>query len=85
MKQAISIDEIKKRYPNEWVLLGNPVVDKSRLDIFSGIPLYHSASKKEVCYQGKPFATGYDTIKMVYTGEFQPARVITSIFRTIEQ
>jgi hypothetical protein len=85
MKQTINISDIKKRYPDEWVLLGNPVMDNSRIEVFSGVPLYHSTDKREACLCGKPFATGYDSIKLVYTGTFVPTRMITSIFKPVSQ
>jgi hypothetical protein len=30
MAKALTIDEIKSRYDNEWVLLGDPVTDEHR-------------------------------------------------------
>jgi hypothetical protein len=39
--QIINIAEIKEHYPNEWVLLGNPVMNDSKIDVLSGIPLFH--------------------------------------------
>ena len=46
MGQAININDIKKLYPDEWVLLGNPIMDDSKLDVLSGVPLYHSRIKR---------------------------------------
>ena len=46
MGQLINISEIKNLYPDEWVLIGNPNMDESKLDVISGIPLYHSKDKK---------------------------------------
>ena len=50
MSQLLNINEIKKLYPDEWVLLGNQVMDESKLNVLSGIPIYHSKDQKEVCY-----------------------------------
>jgi hypothetical protein len=83
MIQSLDIADIKNLFPDEWVLLGNPVMDKSDLDVLSGIPLYHSKDKKEVCYLGRDKTSGFDTITLVYTGIFKPARKITSIFNRI--
>lgn len=47
MEQVLNIDEIKKLYPDEWVLIGNPIMDDKKLDVLSGIPAYHSKDKRE--------------------------------------
>ena len=46
MGQLLNINEIKILYPDEWVLVGNPIMDESKIDIVSGIPIYHSKDKK---------------------------------------
>ena len=83
MEQLLNIAEIKKHYPDEWVLLGNPVMDDSKLDVLSGIPLYHSKDKKEVCYIGRDKTSNFQKITLVYTGTFRPGRKITGIFNRI--
>jgi hypothetical protein len=54
-----SIEDIKTSYPDEWILLGNPEEDEYEQDILSGVVLYHSPDKREVCYLGKPRIAGY--------------------------
>jgi len=44
--QYISFDELKKIYPDEWVLLGNP--EMKNTSVLGGVVLYHSKDKKEV-------------------------------------
>ena len=83
MEQLLQISELKKMYPNEWVLLGNPVKDKNEIDILSGIPIYHSKDKKEDCYNGRDKTVGFDKITLIYTGDFKPMRKLTGIFRRI--
>jgi hypothetical protein len=83
MKQLITISEIKNLYPNEWVLLGNPIMDESKIDVLEGIPLFHSKDKKEVCYIGRDKRAGFDKITLIYTGSFKPIRKITGIFNRI--
>ncbi len=85
MARLLSINEIKKLYPNEWVLLGNPVMDKKQLDVLSGIPVFHSKDKKEVCYIGRDKTSGYDKITLIFTGTFKPARKITGIFNRVRK
>ncbi len=52
MGPVLNINDIKKLYPGEWVLLGDPVMDDTKIDVVSGIPIFHSKDKKEVCYIG---------------------------------
>ncbi len=85
MTQSISINDLKKAYPNEWVLVGNPVMDDKKLNVLSGIPLYHSEDKKEVCYIGRDKTSGYDKITLIYTGTFKPMRKITGIFNQVKK
>ncbi|MDZ4759373.1 MAG: hypothetical protein SGJ10_14700 [Bacteroidota bacterium] len=42
---------MKKLYPDEWILLGNPETNDT--SVLGGIALYHSKDKKEVCYIGR--------------------------------
>ena len=83
MEQIIKIDEIKALYPDEWVLLGNPIMDDSKLDVLSGIPLFHSKDKKEVCYLGRDKTSNFEKITLIYTGTFKSTRKITGIFNRI--
>jgi hypothetical protein len=80
MENLIEISDIKVLYPDEWVLLGNPILDESKLDVISGIPLFHSKDKKEVCYIGRDKTSDFDKITIIYNGSFLPARKITGIF-----
>jgi hypothetical protein len=84
MGQAININDIKKLYPDEWVLLGNPLMDDSKLDVISGVPLYHSKDKKEVCYIGRDKTSEYAKITLIFTGTFKSTRKITGIFNRIK-
>jgi hypothetical protein len=61
-------------------LLGNPLMDDSDIDVLSGIPLFHSKDKKEVCYIGRDKTSNFNKITLIYTGSFKPTRKITSIF-----
>jgi hypothetical protein len=82
METLLSIVDIKNLYPDEWVLLGNPIMDESKIDVIEGIPLYHSKDKKEVCYIGRDKTTDYDKITLIYTGSFKHVRKITGIFNS---
>jgi hypothetical protein len=85
MGQLLNINDIKKLYPDEWVLIGNPEMDKSELNVLSGIPILHSKDKKEVCYLGKSKTSDFKTITIIYTGSFKPARTLTGIFKSTKK
>ncbi len=85
MGQLLKISDIKKRFPEEWVLLGNPIMDESKIDVLEGIPLFHSKDKKEVCYIGRDKTSEYEKITLIYTGTFKPTRKITGIFNRISK
>ena len=65
-------------YPNEWVLIGNPKMDNSELNVLLGVPVLHSKDKKEVCYLGKEKTSNFKTITVIYTGTFKPVRALYS-------
>jgi hypothetical protein len=82
MEQTIGINDIKKLYPDEWILLGNPEMDDLNQQILSGVVVYHSPDKKEVCYLGKPLIAGFEKTALFFN-RLTPRRkrsVITSLF-----
>jgi hypothetical protein len=83
MGKALDISLIKNQYPDEWVLLGNPIMDENQLNVLAGIPIYHSKDKREVCYIGKDKTANFDKITLIYTGHFRQSRKITGIFNRI--
>ncbi len=85
MGQLVDIADIKKLYPDEWVLLGNPTMDNAKIDVIGGIPIFHSKDKKEVCYIGRDKTSDYNKITLIYTGSFRPMRKITGIFNRIQK
>lgn len=75
MKTAyIGFEELKKKYPNEWVLLGNPEMKNTA--ILGGIVLYHSKDKKEVCYIGRDKTAEFDTVTIAFAGDLKQHRKI---------
>ena len=70
----VAIDELKKIYPNEWILLGNPEIKNT--NVLGGIVLYHSKDKKEVCYIGRDKTANYDTVTIAYAGNLKQHRKI---------
>jgi hypothetical protein len=69
MEQLLDICEIKKLYPDEWVLLGNPEINSTK--VLGGIVLFHSKDKKEVCYLGRDKTNGYNTVTITYAGDMK--------------
>jgi hypothetical protein len=85
MGQLTTITELKKLYPEEWVLLGNPVMDNSNIDVVSGIPIFHSKDKREVCYIGRDKTASFQKVTIIFTGNIKPTRKITGIFNRIQK
>ena len=76
MAPTLPIKELQQRYPDEWVLLGNPEMDAAHLEALAGIPIYHSKDKREVCYRGRDYTAGYEKITLIFTGMPRPVRKI---------
>jgi hypothetical protein len=87
IEKTVGIDDIRKFYPDEWVLLGNPEIDEINQSILSGTVLYHSPDKKEVCYLGKPIAAAYDRTALFFnrTTPRSKRNVIASLFYPVGQ
>lgn len=47
MTEILTITEINERYPDEWVLIGEPETDES-LEVLRGKVLYHGKSRDEM-------------------------------------
>jgi hypothetical protein len=77
----VSFEEVKLLYPDEWLLLGNPVSDENGLHTLGGYVLYHSKDKKEVCYLGRDKTEGYDKITLEFTGEVKKMRRLGVMIR----
>jgi hypothetical protein len=77
----LSYEQLSSLFPNEWVLLGNPIFEKTKVQ--GGIMLYHSKDKKEVCYLGKEKTNGFDKITLTYTGTLRPMRRLGIMKRVI--
>ena len=73
-KNYLGLDELKKLYPDEWVLLGNPEMENT--SVLGGVILYHSKDKKEVCYIGRDKTDNYDTVTIAFAGNLKQHRKI---------
>jgi hypothetical protein len=79
--RSISISTIKRKYPNEWVLLANPVI--TGIELGGGIVLSHHKDKRELAIQGRALIGGYDKYQVIYTGKL-PRIPRLGILRTIK-
>ena len=70
----VSFEQLKKLYPEEWVLLGNPEMQNTT--VLGGTVLYHSKDKKEVCYIGRDKTKDFSRVTIAYAGDLKQARKI---------
>ncbi len=68
----MKVEEIKKEYPDEWILLGNPLIDGTK--VLEGIVIFHGKDKTLLAQQGKEIRHQYNMLKFIYTGTIQPMR-----------
>ncbi len=69
----LSFDDVKKIYPDDWVLLGNP--EMKNTSILGGVVLYHSKDK-EVCYIGRDKTDDFKTVTIAFAGDLKQHRKI---------
>ncbi|MFN0048913.1 MAG: hypothetical protein ACKVOU_07315 [Cytophagales bacterium] len=70
----VALEELKKLYPNEWILLGDPQMVNT--SVLGGKVLYHSKDKKEVCYIGRDKTTPFSTVTITFAGDLKQHRKI---------
>ncbi len=70
----ITFEELKKRYPDEWVLLGDPKMKST--SVLGGVVLYHGKDKKEVCYTGRDKTADFSTVTIAFAGDIKQHRKI---------
>jgi hypothetical protein len=69
-----AIEELKKNYPDEWVLLGNPTFQNTT--VLGGVLLFHSKDKKEVCYIGRDKIANFQSVTITFAGDLRQNRKI---------
>ncbi len=74
MNTYVGFDELKKLYPNEWILLGNP--EMKNTTVLGGVVLFHSKDKKEVCYIGRDKTANFSTVTIAFAGDLKHQRKI---------
>ena len=76
--EVLSFEEIKKLFPDEWVLLGNPEYSDDDLDIVSAVVLLHYRDKRELVENRIDWRKSYQTATCVFTGTFPKRKRYTS-------
>ncbi len=72
--EFLFFEEIKKLYPNEWVLIGNPELRNPEVEasivsqLIGGIVVFHSKDKIELAYEGRDLKKSFESITCVWTG-----------------
>lgn len=80
-EEFMSMEDMKKNYPDEWVLLGNPQKEEGK--VLGGIVLFHSKDKRDLAKNGSELVKPYDSATHIYTGEF-PKNDKIGIIRQVE-
>ena len=71
----LEIDEILSQYPNQWVLIGEPVWKRpelqttARKNLQKGYIITHAPTKAELTTKGKELTAPYQTFTWLFTGE----------------
>lgn len=73
-KTYTDFDELKKLYPDEWILLGDPKMKNT--SVLGEVVLYHSKDKKEVCYIGRDKTADFSTVTIAFAGDLKQHRKI---------
>jgi hypothetical protein len=63
----LTIEEICKIYPDEWVLLANPEIKD--VEILGGTVILHDPEKRNMALRGKDLIKNYPSVTHYYTGE----------------
>ena len=68
VKQHLSWEEIKKRYPNEWVVLIDLDADDETDEVFGGVVFDHGVDRRSVHTRNKGQLAG-SSIAILFTGD----------------
>jgi hypothetical protein len=78
-QNILTLSEIKRQYPSQWVLIGNPKLNNDFVGsviskLISGVVLLGSKDRREIAYKAKDLRKGFEHIACVYTGEIPKNR-----------
>ncbi len=60
-------EDIKNQYPDEWVVIGNPIFDGMK--IIKGIVLAHHSDKRVASIEGGERREGFSKFTLSFTGQ----------------
>jgi hypothetical protein len=67
--KILTWEEIENQYPNEWVVLGNPIFEGMK--ILKGTVLAHHADKRVASIEGGERREGFKKFTLTFTGQHQ--------------
>jgi hypothetical protein len=79
--EVLTIAEMEMRYPNQWVVVGNPVFEG--MDVLEGVVISHHADKRIASMEGGERRGSFQKITLFYVGKLPPPRRI-GLLRTIK-
>ena len=79
---VLNFEDIKKLYPNEWVLVDSP--KKEGVKIIGGTVLVHHADKRLMALQARDLIKNHPSATHFYTGEM-PKYAKIGIIKKISQ
>lgn len=79
--EVFKMAEIEIRYPNQWVVIGNPVFEG--MDILEGVVIAHHADKRIASMEGGERRAPFKKVTLFYVGKKPPPRRI-GLLRTIK-
>ena len=80
--KILTWDDIKSQYPDEWVVLGNPIFDGMK--ILQGTVLAHHQDKRVASIEGGERREGFVKFTLAFTGEHKSNYHI-GLLRTIQK
>jgi len=64
---VLKIEEIKAKFPNEWVLLGDPVIKNTQA--VEGVIIMHSKEKRDIALANVNWKDDFKTATTIFTGD----------------
>ncbi len=80
--EIIAWEDIKKQYPDEWVVIGNPTFDGMK--ILKGTVLAHHPDKRVASIEGGERREGFKKFTVSFTGQIKSNAHI-GLLRTIHK
>lgn len=79
--EVLKMAEIETRYPNQWIVVGNPVFNG--MDVVEGVVIAHHADKRIASMEGGERREPFNKVTLFYVGKLPPPRRI-GLLRTIK-